>query len=251
MTKTIIMFLGAVATFAPMAGASDNILGTAQRFGVLAGSTLTNTGSSVITGDAGVWPGTSITGFPPALVLEGELHWANALTQQAQRDARRAYDSLASMAPTQELTGTDLGGLTLTPGVYRFTSSAMLTSMLTLDALGDPDAMFVFQIGSTLTTATASSVAAINAADGCNVYWQIGSSATLGTGTDFLGSLLATASITLTTGARIVDGRALAINGAVTMDTNDVTAGCIPAPGVPLVLLGCSLGYARRRRTAV
>ena len=150
------------------------------------------------------------------------MHAADAVALQAQNDLTTAYNAAAGLAPTQNLTGQDLGGLTLTPGVYFFSSSAQLTGTLTLNDLGDPNAQFVFQIGSTLTTASNSSVVTINGGSmpGCNVFWQVGSSATLGTGTAFEGHILALTSITLNTGATILDGSALARNGAVTLDTN-------------------------------
>ena len=197
-------------------------LGTAQSFGVLGGSTVTNTGPSVVQGDLGVSPGTAITGFPPGTVL-GAIHDNDAVAAQAQADLTTAYNQAAGQPCDEDLTGQDLGGLTLTPGVYCFDTSAQLTGALTLDAEGNPDAVFVFQIGSTLTTASASSVNLINGASPCNVFWQVGSSATLGTDTDFVGTIMALTSITLNTGADI-NGRALARNGAVTMDTNDVNA---------------------------
>ncbi|MBK6799504.1 MAG: DUF3494 domain-containing protein [Acidobacteria bacterium] len=199
-------------------------LGTAQSFAVLGGSTVTNTGSTVVTGDMGVWPGLAITGFPPGVVNPpGTIHTGDAVAQQAQNDVTTAYNTLAGMACNTSLTGQDLGGLTLTPGVYCFSSSAQLTGSLTLDALGDPDAVFIFQIGSSLTTASNASVQVINAGQNCNVFWQVGSSATLGTSTDFVGNILALTSITLNTTATL-SGRALARNGAVTMDTNTITA---------------------------
>lgn len=226
------------------------ILGSAQSFAVLGGSTVTNTGPSVITGDAGVWPGLAMTGFPPGIVI-GTVHAGDAVAQQAQADVATAFSALASMALDTDLTGVDLGGQTLTPGVYFFASSAFLTGTLTLDAQGDPDALFVFQMGSTLITASSSIVETINAASGCNVYWQVGSSATLGTDTQFEGNILASASITLNTRATIIDGRALAMGGAVTMDTNTITAGCIPAPGASTLVGASFIGVlARRRRTA-
>ncbi|TVQ75835.1 MAG: DUF3494 domain-containing protein [Phycisphaeraceae bacterium] len=233
--------------------ASGSILGTAVEFAVLAGTTVTNTGPSVIdgnkvNGDLGVWPGTAVTGFPPGIMANGTIHAGNAVAQQAQADVTTAYNTLAGMAFDQDLTGMDLGGMTLTPGVYNFSSSAFLTGTLTLDAQGDPFAQFVFQTGSTLITASNSSVVMINSGDACEVYWQVGSSATLGTGTDFLGNILALTSITLTTDATILEGRALARNGAVTLDSNLITACCpIPAPGAS-VMLGACLGLLARRR---
>jgi Ice-binding-like/PEP-CTERM motif len=204
-------------------------LGAAESFAVLGGSTVTNTGPSVVTGDLGVSPGTAVTGFPPGTVI-GTIHAADAVAAQAQASLTTAYNEAASLTPTQSLTGINLGGLTLTPGVYFFASSAQLTGTLTLDALGDPNAQFVFQIGSTLTTASNSSVVYINGGQGGNTFWQVGSSATLGTTTEFAGNILALTSITLNTGANIRCGRALAQNGAVTMDSNIVsinTPGCV------------------------
>lgn len=226
-------------------------LGTADRFAVLAGSTVTNTGSTVVTGDLGVSPGTTITGFPPGQVI-GTMYAGGGVPAQAQLDAALAYTVLASLALTQNLSGQDLGGLTLTPGVYRFNSSAQLTGALTLDFQGDPNALFVFQIGSTLTTASAASVQTINAPEECNIFWQVGSSATLGTVTDFKGTIIADQSITLNTGARIETGRALALNAAVTLDTNIVTVDpcVVPEPGGIALLIGTAAisGLAIRRR---
>jgi type VI secretion system secreted protein VgrG len=229
------------------ASASAEILGSAQNFAVLGGSTVTNTGPTVITGDLGVWPGTSTIGFPPGIV-NGITHAGDAVAQQAQNDVTTAYNMLAGKAPTQELTGMDLGGMTLVPGVYFFSSSAFLTGTLTLDAMGDPDALFVFQIGSSLISASNSSVVTINSADACGVYWQVGSSATLGTDSAFRGSILALTSITLNTRASLVEGRALARNGAVTLDSNTITAGCIPAPGATALLGIVFAGVIARRR---
>jgi hypothetical protein len=205
-------------------------LGAASSFSVLGGSTVTNTGPSVLNGDLGVSPGSSITGFPPGLV-NGTIHTTDAVAGQAQSDVTTAYNSLAGQAPDADLTGQDLGGLTLTAGVYKFSSSAQLTGTLTLDAQGVGGAVFIFQIGSTLTTASSSLVTLINGASPCNVFWQVGSSATLGTGSTFRGNILALTSITVTTGTNVT-GRALARNGGVTLDTNIfLSGGCITGGG--------------------
>ncbi len=206
-------------------------LGTAAGFALLGGSTVTNIGGTIVTGDLGVSPGSAITGFPPGVVV-GTIHAADAVAAQAQADGAVAYNNLAGQACDTELTGQDLGGLTLTPGVYCFSSSAQLTGILTLDGQGDPDAVFVFQIGSTLTTASAAEVLLINSTSACNVFWQLGSSATLGTGTAFAGNLLAFTSITLNSNASIA-GRALAQNGAVTLDTNPILVSCTVVAPTP------------------
>lgn len=194
-------------------------LGSAATFVALASSTLTNTGPGVFVGDVGVSPGTSVTGFPPGTVRRGTIYMGGPVAAQAQIDANSAYIDLASQICNVDLTGQDLGGLTLTPDVYCFDTSAQLTGDLVLDALGDPLAVWVFQTGSTLTTASASSVSVFNGGQAVNVFWQIGSSATLGTGTQFNGNIIADGSITLNTGASLI-GRLLSLNGAVTMDTN-------------------------------
>lgn len=206
-------------------------LGSAQNFGVLAGSTVTNTGATTVNGSVGVSPGSAVVGFPPGVVVGGAIHSNDAVAMQAQNDLTTAYNNIASTPCTVDLTGQDLGGLTLTPGVYCFSTSAQLTGALTLDALGNPNALFLFKMGSTLTTASGSSVAVINGGSSCNsVYWQVGSSATIGTGSTFTGDILALSSITLTTGAN-TSGRALARNGAVTLDTNNVnTCGVMVCP---------------------
>lgn len=217
-----------VLPFSPVTLPAATILGTAQSFAVLGGSTVTNTGSTVLNGDLGVWPGTSITGFGPGTV-NGTTYLTNAVAQAAQNDLALAYNNLVGMLPTTNLTGQDLGGLTLTPGVYFFSSSAQLTGTLTLNAQGMADAVFVFQIGSTLTTASNSSILQVNGVQSANqrdgVYFQVGSSATLGTNTRFAGNILALTSITLNTGATVDCGRALARNGAVTLDTNTFSVG--------------------------
>lgn len=249
-TKGTSLLVGAFCAallFAAAPSLAQVSLGTAGSFGVLGGSAVTNTGASVISGNLGVSPGTSITGFPPGVVTPpGTIHAADAVAAQAQVDLTAAYNAIVGTPTLVDLTGTDLGGLTLTPSVYGFTSSAQLTGMLTLDALGNPNAVFIFKIGSTLTTASASSVRVINGGSGCNIFWQVGSSATLGTGTSFLGNILALTSITLTTGAN-VSGRILARNGAVTLDGNGVTpcAGSGQCPTItvsPATLPNAQLG---------
>ncbi len=204
-------------------------LGTAESFAVLGGSTVTNTGPTIINGNLGVSPGLAVTGFPPGLVLPpGAIHAGDAVAQQAQNDVTITYNVLAGRPCNADLTGLDLGGLTLTPGVYCFDTSAQLTGKLTLDVEGDANAVFIFQIGSTLTTAPGATVVFVNGGPSCNVFWQVGSSATLDTATAFAGNIVALASITLVTGAS-VSGRVLARNGAVTMDSNNI-ARCFASP---------------------
>ena len=230
---------------APLLAQTAPSLGTAQPFAVLGGSTVTNTGPSVITGNLGVAPGAAITGFPPGVVL-GSMHPADATAIQAKNDTVTAFNALGAQACTSNLTGQDLGAMVLTPGVYCFDTSAGLTGNLTLNALGNPNAVFIFKTGSTLVTASASTVTMINGAQACNVFWQIGSSATLGTASTMVGTLIALTSITLTTGAN-VSGRTLARNGAVTLDTNNValTACAGGPPGCPVIaILPASLANA-------
>jgi len=208
--------------FASMPAAAQVTLGsTVGSFGVLGGSTVTNTGSTIVNGNLGVSPGSAATGFPPGVVVGGTVHSNDATAIQAQNELTTAYNTVAGTPCTVDLTGQNLGGLTLTPGTYCFTSSAQLTGTLTLNALGNPAAQFLFKIGSTLTTAGTSSVVLINGATSCNVFWQVGSSATLGTNTTFAGNIMAQASITVNTGATL-NGRALARTGAVTLDSNPV-----------------------------
>jgi hypothetical protein len=220
---------------APAAQASHVDLGTAKPFVVLGGQSVTNTGPSVLNGDLGVSPGTSITGFGLPAVVNGTTHNSNAVALNAQADALTAYDVAAGepVSPGNVLTGLDLGDLALTPGNYRYATSAQLTGELILDAQGDPNAQFIFQIGSTLTTASNSSVRLIGNASPCNVYWQVGSSATLGSTTAFQGNVLAKETATLDSGATVL-GRVLAYNGSVTLINNTLDASmCQPPATTP------------------
>ncbi len=194
-------------------------LGTAKQFAVLAGAGITNTGPTTVTGDLGTYPTTTMTGTG-SLTINGTNHAGDAVTQQAKTDLVTAYNTAAGEGPPSPITA-DLGGQNLSPGVYNSASSIGLTGTLTLNAHGKSNATFVFQAGSTLTTASSSSVKLVNGAQACNVFWQVGSSATLGTGSTFSGSILALESITVTTGTT-VDGRVLARDGAVTLDTDTI-----------------------------
>jgi hypothetical protein len=221
----VLIVLVASIAFAKSPGANVAInLGTATNFGVLAGSGITNASpATVITGDVGSSPTPAVTGLTAAQV-HGTLYTsANPATAQAQSDLTVGYNDAAGASCNTDLTGTDLGGLTLVPGVYCFSSSALLTGTLTLDGQGNASAQWVFQIGSTLTTATNSTVVLINGGVNCNVFWQIGSSATIQTNNTFVGNIMALTSITLDGG--ILNGRALARNGAVTISAQEtVTA---------------------------
>ena len=198
-------------------------LGSAQGFAVLGASTVTNTGPTVITGDLGVSPGTAVTGFPPGSVTGGTIHAGDATAVSAQAAAHTAYAALAAEPCGTNLTGKTLGtspgAVTLSPGVYCFNTSAQLTGTLTLSGSG----VFVFKMGSTLTTASNSSIVLAGGARAGNVFWQVGSSATLGTNTTFEGSILAHISDTVTAGVSVA-GRVFALTGAVTLSGNRIRA---------------------------
>ena len=218
-----------LAVSVPAMAASAPAMGGAQSFAVLGASAVTNTGSSVITGDLGISPNTasSVTGFPPGIV-NGATHYADATALAAQTAVTAASSNITGQACNSTISA-DLGGMTLAPGVYCSGSSMGLTGTLTLDAGGDPNAVFIFKIGSTLTTASGSTISVINSGQSCNVFWQVGSSATIGTGTTFAGNLIASSSITMTTGAS-ANGRLLAQTGAVTMAGNAVSVCSLAVP---------------------
>jgi hypothetical protein len=210
-------------------------LGTVNSFAILAGSTVTNTGSSTINGDLGLSPGSDVTGFPPG-TLNGAMHITDAVAGIAQNDLTTAYDDAAGRTPATAVPA-DLGGLTVTPGVFKASSSLGLTGALTLNAQGNPNAVFIFQVGSSLTTASGSTVNMINGAQPCNVFWQLGASGTFGTGSTFVGNTMALTSLTLNDSVT-VNGRMLARNGAVTLINDTInSAGCaagtVGGPGGP------------------
>jgi Ice-binding-like len=218
--------IGALPTLAMAAVAQPRLL-SAGNFTVMAASAITNTGPTSITGNLAISPNkaSSVTGFPPGVVT-GAKDEDNAVAIKAHTDLVTTYNDAAKATPFKNMSGVNLGGKTLTPGVYHFSSSAQLTGTLTLNGEGRSGSLFIFQIGSTLTTATRSRVVLIGGANSCNVFWQVTSSATLGTATSFQGNLIALTSITMVTGATIGvgggrnGGRALARNGALTLDSN-------------------------------
>ncbi len=196
-------------------------LGSASGFTVLGGSTVTNTGATAVTGDLGVSPGAAVTGFPPGTV-SGIIHAGDAAAALGQTALTTAYNDAAGRTVNVITVSGDLTGLTLGPGLYKSTSSLAISGAMTLNALGDEDAVFVIQIASTLTTGPGSEIILAGGAQPSNIYWQVGSSATLGTNSRFKGTIMADQSITVNTGAR-VDGRVLARTGAVTLDANVIT----------------------------
>ena len=223
--------------FAAPTAEAQSYLGTNQAFAVLGASAVTCVVSSAVTGDLGISPNgaASVTGYPvPPCTVSGAIHAADGVSLTAQTDLVTAYNTLASLPCTANLTGQDLGTVgVLGPGVYCFSTSAQLTGALILNARGDPNAAFVFKIGSTLTTAPAASVSIINGGSPCGVSWQVGSSATLDTTTTLLGNIVALTSITGNAGANVT-GRALARNGAVTLAGNvDNACAAYAGSGIP------------------
>lgn len=237
-------------------------LGTAGGYVVLAGSAVTNTGATTLNGNLGVSPGCAISGGG-TMTVTGTTNMCNAAALKAQSDLTAAYIAALGLKSTGNLTGQDLGGMSLTTGVYSFSSSADLATGTTLTLTGLPGALFVFQIGTALTTGSGSAVIFIDSLTGKpmtdpNIFWVVGSSATLGTSTKFEGNILALSSITLDTSASITCGSALARNGAVTLQGNTISgcgggASTVPEP-TTISLLGTGLlmlaGVARRKLRA-
>jgi len=217
-TTGAFVLTGVVGVTSAVAAQPDPGLGTAKSYAVLAGTTVTNTGPSHISGNLGVSPGTAITGFPPGNVANGVKNSANASAAKAEADLTNAWVDSAGRGPATAVPA-DIGGKTLLPGVYHHASGLGLTGTVTLDAKNNPAAVFIFQAGSTLITASGSRVKLINGAQPCNVWWQVGSSATLGTDTTFVGTVMALTSVTVQT-RTTVDGRILARNGQVSLDSN-------------------------------
>jgi len=206
-------------------------LGTAASFAVLAGQGVTNTGPTEVNGDLGTSPNPAVTGFPPGKV-NGAIHQADAVALQAQNDLTTAYNDAAGRTPVTTI-ATELGGQTLQPGVYNSESGTFqITGTLTLDAQGDPNGIFIFQMAATLITASSSKVSLLGDASACSVFWQVGSSATLGTNSTFTGNILALTSIQVQTGVT-VDGRALARNASVTLDNDTFKQSTCAAPTPP------------------
>lgn len=215
--------MAALATVIVTAAVPPATLGSLSTFAVLAGSTITNTGATTtLEGDVGVSPGTAITGLPVGQPTGGSIYAGGGTAATAQTALTSVYNDLDGRACGTDLTGEDLGGMTLTPGTYCFDTSAGLTGTLTLNGQGNANAVFVIAIGSTLTTAPNAAVVLVGGAQAANVHWQVGSSATLGTGTAFRGNIVAFQSITLNAGSSLI-GRALARNGAVTLDSSHVS----------------------------
>jgi hypothetical protein len=195
-------------------------LASASTFGVLGGSTITNAGPTIVNGDLGVYPGTAITGFGPGIV-NGQIHAGDPVAAQAQADLAKAYNN-AVARKNPVLLPADIGGMTITPGLYNAPVSLGISGTVTLNGKNNPNSVFIFQIPSTLTTSVNSAVVLTKKANACNIYWQVGSSATLNTASTFNGTIMAQASVSLGTGSTVT-GRVLAESGAVTLLSNTIS----------------------------
>lgn len=230
---SLVLVVAALPVSSAYAAEAPVGLGTASGYSVLGGQTVTNTGSTTLSGDLGVSPGTAITGFPPGTV-GGATHAADAQAGKAQADLKLAYNDAAGRAPTASI-GAELAGRTLTAGVYKSTGPTgigVAGGTLTLNGQGNPNAVFIFQVAKTLITSSAAKIKLTNGAQACHVYWQVASSATLGTRSSFVGTIMALTSVSVTTRAT-VEGRALARTGSVTLDANtftDARCGTSPTP---------------------
>jgi Ice-binding-like len=210
-------------------GLAAPLLRTASRFALLAGAAITSTGATSIVGDVGIWPSVvPPVGLTPGQVTGTIVTSGGPVAAQGEADLMTAYADAQGRPCEHTMTSVDLGGKTLPPGVYCFAGAAVqMAGNLVLDGQGDPNAVWIFQISSTLTISTNVSTTMINGGNACNVYWQVGSSATINGGAQFMGNILAQASISLLTGASVSPGRALAQTAAVTMDTNAISKfGC-------------------------
>jgi len=214
-------------SFSNMSLGPQGLLGRAIAFGILASTGITNVGATVELGDVGISPGSSITGFPPGTIT-GTLHAGDATAAGARSDALAAYGALVALAPTQNLSGVNLGGQTLNAGVYRFDAAAVLTGTLTLDAQNDPNAVFVIQVGTSFTASAAAVVALANGAVPQNVFWVVGTTANVGAGATFLGALLALQGVTMGNLASATGGNVFSLTGSVALDTNAISIPPLP-----------------------
>ena len=238
-----LIVLGLLAISRSSAAAEVISLGAAENVTIFAGSTVSNSGPTIVVGNLALGPGLSVTGFPPGKVIGGSIHINDALATKAHADASAAYAQLVGETLTSDLSGQNLGGMILTPGVYHFGSAAQLTGILILDTGGDPNAAFHFQIGTTLTTAIGSAITLLNG-NSINIFWQVGTSATIGAGSGFYGNILADQSLTIDNGA-VVNGRAMAINGAVTLDHGRIIGFGVPEPSSwAMITIGAALLFA-------
>jgi hypothetical protein len=225
----LVLCLATANHAAAQSGPASVFLGSAGTYAVLGASTVTSTGPTVINGDLGVWPGTAYVAGTPAATVNGTVDAGDVIAQHAQASLLIAYNDAAGRSTDPVGVAGDLGGQTLAPGLYKSTSSLSISGTLTLHG----DGVYIFQVASALTVSSGASVVLSGGATAANVFWQVGSSATLGTTADFKGTIMALASVTLATGAKL-NGRALALHAAVTLDSNDVT---IPLLNAVLVVL--------------